>query len=221
MTVSAVSDADYSADGIAYDDRGCASFDVMNDGAKIMNVHLSVPGAHNVANALAAIAVCMHLNISPSVISEGLKDYSGTDRRFQYKGKIGDVTIIDDYAHHPTEIAATLSAAANYPHKKLWVVFQPHTYSRTKALFDEFAKALSAADTVVLADIYAARETDDLGISSEDLCEAIKSLGTLAHYFGSFDEIENFLLQNCSPGDLLITMGAGDIVKVADSLLGH
>ena len=221
VTVSAVSDADYSADGIVYDDRGCASFDVINGGSKIMNVHLSVPGAHNVANALAAIAVCMHLKISPSAISDGLGDYSGTDRRFQYKGKIGEVTVIDDYAHHPTEIAATLAAAANYPHKKLWVVFQPHTYSRTKALFDEFAKALSAADTVVLADIYAARETDNLGISSEDLCEAIKSYGTLAHYFGSFDEIENFLLQNCSPGDLLITMGAGDIVKVADSLLGH
>ncbi len=99
-------------------------------------------------------------------------------------------------------------------------MFQPHTYSRTKALFDEFAKALSAADEVVLADIYAARETDDLGVSSKDLAEAIKSLGTLSEYFGSFDEIENYLLQSCSPGDLLITMGAGDIVKVADDLLG-
>lgn len=221
ITVSSDSPADIAADNIVYDERGCASFDVRQSGKDAMHVHLAVPGAHNVANALAAIAVARHLNIEDKAICDGLDSYKGTDRRFQYKGKIGDVTVIDDYAHHPTEIAATLSAAANVPHKKLWVVFQPHTYSRTKALFDDFAKALSAADAVVLADIYAARETDNLGISSKDLCEAIKSCGTFAEYFGSFDEIENYLLQNCSPGDLLITMGAGDIVKVADSLLGQ
>ena len=220
VTVSATSDADYTAGNISYDDKGCASFDVIHKGEKILAVKLAVPGAHNISNALAAAAVCDHLKIAASYIEEGLGDYTGTDRRFQYKGKIGEVTVVDDYAHHPTEIAATLSAAKNVPHKKLWVVFQPHTYSRTKALFDEFAKALSAADEVVLADIYAARETDDLGVSSKDLAEAIKSLGTLARYFGSFDEIENYLLQSCSPGDLLITMGAGDIVKVADDLLG-
>ena len=220
VTVSASSDADYIAENISYDDKGCASFDVMHEGEKILSVTLAVPGAHNISNALAAVAVCEHLKIPASYIEEGLGDYTGTDRRFQYKGKIGEVTVVDDYAHHPTEIAATLAAAKNVPHKKLWVVFQPHTYSRTKALFDEFAKALSDADEVVLADIYAARETDDLGVSSKDLAEAIKSLGTLSEYFGSFDEIENFLLQSCSPGDLLITMGAGDIVKVADDLLG-
>ena len=219
-TVSATSDADLTAKDIRFDEKGCASFDVISEGKKIMTIGLSVPGVHNVANALAAIAVCRHLDISVDAIVNGLKGYNGTDRRFQYKGKIGQVTIIDDYAHHPTEIAATLAAAANYPHEKLWVVFQPHTYSRTKALFDEFVSALLPADHVVLADIYAAREKDDLGISSKDLCEAIKSNGTSAEYFGSFDEIENFLLQNCSPGDLLITMGAGDIVKVADHLVG-
>lgn len=220
MTVAGVG-AGIVADHITYDDRGCASFDVIKDDNKIMNVRLSVPGEHNVSNALAAVAVCLHLGISETAITGGLEKFCGTDRRFQYKGKIGEVTIIDDYAHHPTEIAATLAAAKNYPHKKIWVVFQPHTYSRTKALFDDFIKALSAADHVVLADVYAAREKDTLGISSNDLCEAIKSYGTFADYFGSFDEIENFLLQNCSPGDLLITMGAGDIVKVADSLLGN
>ena len=213
--------ADITADHVTFDDRGCAAFDVVRDKKTIMNIRLSVPGVHNVSNALAVIAVCLHLAVADAAIRGGLERFHGTDRRFQYKGKIGDVTIIDDYAHHPTEIAATLSAAANYPHKKLWVVFQPHTYTRTKALFDDFVKALSAADHVVLADIYAAREKDTLGISSNDLCEAIKSYGTFADYFGSFDEIENFLLQNCSPGDLLITMGAGDIVKVADSLLGN
>ena len=134
---------------------------------------------------------------------------------------IGGVTIIDDYAHHPQEIAATLAAAKNYPHKKLWCVFQPHTYTRTKAFLDQFAQALSAADEVVLADIYAARETDTLGISSADIAERIEKLGTKAHYFKSFDEIETFLLENCMHGDLLITMGAGDIVKVGENLLGE
>ena len=220
VTVSMTAPADYTAENISYDEKGCACFDVIFKGQKLTEVKLGVPGSHNVENALAVIAVCDHLDIPAADISEGLNSYTGTDRRFQYKGKIGNVTIIDDYAHHPTEIKATLAAAANYPHKKLWVVFQPHTYSRTKALFDDFAKALTAADEVVLADIYAAREKDDLGVSSAGLCEAVKSYGTNARYFGSFDEIENFILQNCSPGDLLITMGAGDIVKVADSLLG-
>ncbi len=220
LTVSAKSEADVTARNISYDDRGCAVFDIAAGKEEIAGVHLSVPGEHNVENALAAAAVCLHLGMDAEVIREGLSAYTGTDRRFEYKGTIGKVTIIDDYAHHPAEIAATLAAAANYPHEKLWVVFQPHTYTRTKALFDEFAKALSAADHVLLADIYAAREVDDLGISSADLCEAVKSYGTLADYFGSFDEIENYVLQNCSPGDLLITMGAGDIVKVADHLVG-
>ena len=220
LTVSGGSAADYTADSVSYDEKGCAGFDVVNHDRTLAHIKLAVPGAHNVSNALAAIAVCDHLGIPVTAMETGINKYTGTDRRFQYKGKIGNVTVIDDYAHHPTEIAATLSAAANVEHGKLWVVFQPHTYSRTKALFDEFAKALSAADEVILADIYAARETDDLGISSKDLCEAVKRCGTLARYFGSFDEIENFLLQNCSPGDLLITMGAGDIVKVADDLLG-
>ena len=155
------------------------------------------------------------------MIAEGLNSFTGTDRRFQYKGQIGGVTIIDDYAHHPTEIEATLHAAANYPHKKIWCVFQSHTYTRTKALLPEFAKALSLADHVVLADIYAARETDTLGISSEDLKEKIAELGTSCEYFPTFDEIENFLLENCTQGDLLITMGAGDVVNIGEQLLGN
>ena len=129
------------------------------------------------------------------------------------------MTIIDDYAHHPTEIEATLHAAANYPHKKIWCVFQPHTYTRTKALLPEFAKALSLADHVVLADIYAARETDTLGIASADLAEETAKLGTDTHYFPSFEQIEAFLKENCRPGDLLITMGAGDVVTVGEDLL--
>ena len=129
------------------------------------------------------------------------------------------VTIIDDYAHHPTEIRATLTAAKNYPHKRLVLAFQPHTYSRTKAFLDDFADVLSMADVVVLADIYAARETDTLGISSSDLAKEAAKLGTDTHYYPSFAEIEAFLKENCKSGDLLITMGAGDVVKIGEELL--
>ena len=131
------------------------------------------------------------------------------------------VTIIDDYAHHPREIAATLAAAKNYPHRKLWCVFQPHTYSRTKAFLDAFAESLAAADGVILADIYAARETDTLGVSSADIAVRLEALGTEVRHFSTFDEIETFILENCINGDLLITMGAGDIVKVGERLLGE
>ncbi len=220
VTVSKTGPADLTAADITYNETGCASFDVIKDQRSIMRLQLEVPGKHNISNALAAVAVCLHMGISPEYIQKGLGDFTGTERRFQFKGKLGGATVIDDYAHHPTEIAATLSAAKNYPHNKIRVVFQPHTYTRTKALFDDFVRELSAADEIVLADIYAAREKNDIGISSNDLCEALKNNGKDAHYFGSFDEIENYMLQNISPGDLLITMGAGDIVKVADSLLG-
>ncbi len=188
-------DADYSAADITYDEYGHPSFYVLHNGADIGSYYLKVPGIHNVSNALAAIAVGRLLVFPDEVIFNGLEDLRGTDRRFQYKGKVGGITIIDDYAHHPTEIEATLHAANNYPHKKIWCVFQPHTYTRTKALLPEFAKALTLADHVVLADIYAARETDNLGISSADLQKQIQELGTPCEYFPTFDEIENFLLR--------------------------
>ena len=168
-------DAEYTATDITYDELGHATFHVLHNGEDLGTCSLKVPGIHNVSNALASIAAGQLLDLSTEVIFDGLKDFGGTDRRFQYKGKIGDVTIIDDYAHHPTEIEATLHAAKNYPHKKIWCVFQPHTYTRTKALLPEFAKALTLADHVVLADIYAARETDNLGISSRNLQEKISN----------------------------------------------
>lgn len=213
-------EADYTASDITYDDLGHASFRVLYKGQSLGTCTLKVPGIHNVSNALSAIAAAQLLKLSWDVTAEGLSGFTGTDRRFQYKGEVGGVTIIDDYAHHPTEIQATLHAAKNYPHKKTWCVFQPHTYTRTKALLSEFAKALSLADHVVLADIYAARETDNLGISSENLKEKIVELGTPCEYFPTFDEIENFLLENCTQGDLLITMGAGDVVNIGEQLLG-
>ena len=200
------SSLDYSATNILHDKKGEASFDLIKSGEFIDRISLSVNGDHNVSNALSAIAVADLLGVPFSKIKEGLKSFHGTDRRFEYKGEVNGFTIIDDYAHHPTEINATLTAAKEYPHKEVWCIFQPHTYTRTKALMDDFAKALTLADHVVLADIYAARETDTLGISSSMLAEKVNALGGCADYFDSFDKIETCLLENCKPGDVLITM---------------
>lgn len=212
---------DYHAEDLTWDAMGCASFDLYHSDRLFGHFTLNVPGEHNVGNAAAAIACADLLGVPASCVAEGLSSFTGTDRRFQKKGVIGGVTIIDDYAHHPTEIRTTLRAAHQFPAKRIWCVFQPHTYSRTKALLDEFVDALTLADKVVLADIYAAREKDTLGVSSDLLREKLEEKGKEAWYFPTFDEIETFLLENCLPGDLLITMGAGDVVRIGEKLLGQ
>ena len=210
----------YQAKNIRFDELARATYELYVDGKEVDTVTLGVSGEHNVYNSLSAAAVCSELGISMEMIKKGLKRFTGTNRRFEKKGELSGVTIIDDYAHHPQEIRATLETAKHYPHKKLWVVFQPHTYTRTRAFLDEFAESLSLADEVILADIYAARETDNLGISSRDIADRIEKMGVKVHYIPSFEEIETFILENCIHGDLLITMGAGDIVKVGENLLG-
>ena len=220
LTFGKTSSSDFYPENITFNEKACATYDAMFRGEKLMTVSLNVPGMHNVTNSLAAIALAKDLKISDESILAGLSAFGGADRRFQYKGCVDGVTIIDDYAHHPTEIRATLTAAEKYPHKRLVLVFQPHTYSRTKAFLDDFADVLSMADVVVLADIYAAREKNTIGISSKDILTKLEEKGTECYYFPSFSEIENFLLENCVNGDLLITMGAGDIVNVGESLLG-
>ena len=220
ITYGSKDSSDYYPSDITYDELANASFNINRKNKAPIQIKLSVPGEYNVYNAIAAVAACDLMGVDPEYMIKALREFTGTNRRFEHKGVVDGVTIVDDYAHHPTEIKATLSAAQNYPHKTLWCVFQPHTYTRTKALMHEFAEALSLADKVVLADIYAARETDHLGISSRTLQEEIKSLGHDCYYFPSFEEIEKFLLQNCTKDDLLITMGAGDVVKIGENLLG-
>ena len=219
ITYSETQDADYQAANISFDEIGNASFDLIKHGDFVKRIQLSVAGNHNVSNALSVLAVADLLEIPLDVAQKGLISFTGTDRRFQYKGERNGFTIIDDYAHHPTEIRATLTSVQNYPHREVWCIFQPHTYTRTKAFFHEFAEALSLADHVILADIYAARETDTLGMSSEALAEELKHLGADAYYLSSFEEIEKFVLEKCIHGDVLITMGAGDVVNIGDSLL--
>jgi UDP-N-acetylmuramate--alanine ligase len=213
--------ADYSYTDVTFDELGRGSYTLLKKGVKSGTVKLGVVGEHNILNSLSVIALMDILKIDNATVLKALEDFNGTDRRFELKGTVGGITILDDYAHHPTEIKATLKAAANYPHKTLWCVFQPHTYTRTNAFLKDFAKALTLADKVVLADIYAAREKNTIGISSKDLQAEIQKLGTECYYFPSFDEIEKFLLENCINGDLLITMGAGDVVKIGENLLGN
>ena len=220
ITVGSGPDADYRAEDISYDDYAHPTFRIISKKSGDMGTaSLNVPGEHNVYNALAAVAVADSLHVPMQAVIEGLKAFTGTNRRFEHKGEVAGITLIDDYAHHPQEITATLKAARKCPHRKLWCVFQPHTYTRTKALLNEFAEALSLADEVILAKIYPARETDTLGISSDDIRILLERKGTSARYIDNFPDIEKFILENCIPGDLLITMGAGDVVNIADELL--
>ena len=215
------SDDNYSAKNIRFNEQGFGSYDLYINGSFAYTVSLSVTGTHNILNSLAAVAVSDHLGIAGETIAQSLTAYNGINRRFQYKGSLGGISIYDDYAHHPTEIQMAISAARKVAHERLVVIFQPHTYTRTQAFLKDFAKALSKADLVVLTDIYAAREKNTLGISSEDLQKEILNLGADCKYFSSFDAVENFLLENSIHGDLLITMGAGDVVNIGENLLGQ
>ncbi len=212
-------EADFSATDISYDEMGRGNFTLLESGKPTDHYALGVVGKHNISNTLACLALASLFGISATTIQDGLSKYSGTERRFQHKGEYAGATVIDDYAHHPTEIRATLTSARNYPHKTLWVAFQPHTYSRTKNFLDEFAEALSLADKVVLADIYAAREKDPGDISSKDLAQLIEKTETEVYYLGDLDTIKKFFEKNLVNGDLLITMGAGNIVEVGESLV--
>ncbi len=214
--------SDFCARNISFDPNGMPVFDVFHDRSKLAHIQLSVPGEHNIANALASFAACRTLGIDAEIITDVLRDFRGTQRRFDILGVTSNnVKIIDDYAHHPTEIKATLRAAVAIPHNRIWCVFQPHTYTRTLALFDEFTESFGDADVLILAEIYAAREKNIYKISSKELANEIKKKqpGREAYYFPRFEEIADFVSNNAQPGDMVITMGAGDVYKVAELLL--
>ena len=219
VTYGCKGNEDYSAANITFDELGYGHYDLMVHGDFVAHINLHVGGMHNISNSLAAAAVAMAMELPMEAIQKGLHSFGGTKRRFEYKGMVNDFTVIDDYAHHPTEISATLTTAQHYPHKELWVVFQPHTYTRTKAFLPEFIEALSGYDHVVLADIYAAREDDPGDIHSKDIAEGLLAKGCDAYYLPSFEAIQQFLLEKCKKGDLLITMGAGDVVNIGENLL--
>jgi UDP-N-acetylmuramate--alanine ligase len=184
------------------------------------DVILNVPGLFNVYNALAVIAVARELEMEFSTIREGLKNFAGVHRRLEVKGKVGEITVIDDYGHHPTEIRETLAAARQVWKEKIITVFQPHRYTRTKALFHEFLTAFSNADTLIVTDIYPAGEEAIEGINAGALCESIRGCGqTDVMYLPGFDEIVDHLLLIAKPSDIVITLGAGNVWKIGEEFL--
>lgn len=211
--------ANWRAENIVHEANGRNSFDVYHNSAFFTTIHLHIPGEHNITNALAAIAASAFLGAAPEDCVKGLHHYTGTERRFQLKGKKDGITVIDDYAHHPTEIKAALAAAQNVQHNTTWCVFQPHTFSRTRFLFDEFGEAFGDADEIIIADIFAARETDDGTVSAAQLAERIAQTGKSARYVGDFAAIEAYLHEHCKSGDLLMTVGAGDVYKIGENFL--
>lgn len=211
--------ADYRAVDITYDEAARASYTLLSPGHPPMKVTLGVPGAHNVSNSLAAVAAFDLTGADREKAAEALKAFTGAQRRLEYKGERDGIKVIDDYAHHPTEIRASLETAMKYEKNELWVIFQPHTYSRTKALLEDFADALSIADHVVLPDIYAAREARDPEVSSELLSERIREKGGDAVYKGGLSEASRYVRDKAVPGDIVITMGAGDVWKCIEEVL--
>lgn len=219
LTYGLEENADVTAEDITWSHFACGTYQCVYKGEKLGEIKLNVPGIHNISNSLAAAACALSLDIPFEKIREGLESFTGTDRRFQVLGHAFGCAVVDDYAHHPTEIRACLSTAQRYPHNKLWCVFQPHTYTRTAAFLDEFAGALSLADEVILSDIYAAREVNTIGVSSNDIVERIRELGARSEYIPDFEGIAAYLEEKMRPGDLLITMGAGEAYKVGNMLM--
>lgn len=205
---------EFTAKDITFDDFGYPHFKLYHKDEKLCDINLNVVGIHNVSNAAACAAAAYALGIDPKYVKEGLEAFTGTKRRFEKKGMLNGALVIDDYAHHPTEIEATLKAAKNLKYNNMWTVFQPHTYTRTLALFDKFSSVLSNAGNVIIADIYAAREKDTGIVSSKQLADNIAN----AVYMPTFEQIEQYLKDNVKPGDIVLTIGAGNVVNIAEDL---
>jgi UDP-N-acetylmuramate--alanine ligase len=215
LTFGFDSSNDYYAANIAETKLARENFTVMKQGKKMADVTLNIPGKHNIYNALAAFAVADSLGVDAAVIADGLHAFTGVHRRFEIRGNFGGITVADDFAHHPTELTATLTAATHMGFRNVWAVFQPHTYSRTFLLLNEFAKALSIADHVVLSEILAVRETNTYNIYAKDLADKIPG----CVWFKTFEEITDYVTKNAQPGDLIITIGGGDVYKCANMIV--
>jgi UDP-N-acetylmuramate--alanine ligase len=214
---------DIYATDVRYD-RFSSSFECHMDGKNLGKIDLEVPGKHNVLNCLAAIGVARQLGIDWKTIASAMNTFRGVKRRFQQKTDQHNILVIDDYAHHPTEIAATLAAAADLGRSRILVAFQPHRYSRLQALYEEFAKSLSATDYVIITDVYAASEAPIEGVNALKLVEKIKKLTNKPVIYLKKDAITAHLLKIAQPGDVILTLGAGDITHLSDQLaegIGH
>lgn len=212
---------EYAARDIRVKDKKTV-FSVLERGKSLGKFKLIVPGKHNVANALSVIAVARKIGIDKRKIKKSIAKFSGARRRFEIKGQKKGITVIDDYAHHPTEIQATLSGLSEYyPNCRIFCVFQPHQYSRTKFLFSDFAKSFSGVHKVIIPDIYEARDTarDKKAVSSEKLVHEVNKISHNAEYIGEFDPAAEYLKKNVKKGDVIITVGAGPVYKVGEEFL--
>ena len=219
ITFGINSDCDFCAKNVVYNHLGFPTFDVYHNDQKKAQISLSIPGQHNVYNALAAIATASEFMHDYELIQTRLSSFENAKRRFEKIGEVNGITIIDEYAHHPSEIKATLQAAHRIESiNKLYCIFQPHTFSRTKELLHEFAGSFKYADEVILTDIYAAREIDNGEVHSKDLLKALLAEGINALYFETFDEIVSYLSDKCKPKDFVMTIGAGDVNKIGYTL---
>ena len=207
-------DADFSIANVHYTSWGYPVFDICHRGEKVLGLELNVAGEHNVLNATAVALASSVMGIDTKSIKKGLESYTGTKRRFEKKGYVNGALVIDDYAHHPTEIEATFKALANVKHNNEWLIFQPHTYTRTISLLDEFASSLSGAKNVIITDIYAAREKDTGIVHAKDLADKIDG----AVYIKTFEEIGEYIKKNAKEGDVVITMGAGNVCNIINYL---
>ena len=211
--------ANFIGRNITYNKNGFPRFDVYHNNSFYGTFELSVPGVHNVSNALACIALCDTYGIEKSDIKEGLKKYTGAHRRFEFVGNFKGAAVYDDYGHHPTEIKATAQALKKKEYHHSWVVFQPHTYSRTKEHLDDFAMSLTGFDNIIITDIYAARETNTYGVSSQDLVNKIRELGRKAIYLSQFSDIKNYLNEHVEENDIVLTLGAGTVTNIGPMLV--
>lgn len=207
----------FCPENLSYQD-GCGEFDVEYDG-EIIHVKLQAVGEHNVKNALACFAAGYAMGLDGAKIAKGLEAFALVHRRFERKGSCRGAVVVDDYAHHPTEIKCTLQTAARLCEGKLYVVFQPHTYTRTMLLLDEFTEAFDDADEIIVTDIYAAREKDNGKIHARDLVERLQKRGRAARYVSGFDEIVDILRGTLQEGDMVITMGAGNVYKIGEQII--
>ena len=210
---------DFFAVNIVFDNDGFPEFDVYSHDKFYERIKLHVPGMHNVLNTLGCIALCNEYGLDKESIKNGLSKFTGVGRRFEFKGKVNGASVYDDYGHHPTEIVATAKALMNKKYNESWVVFQPHTYSRTKLLLEDFAKALLNFDNIIVLDIYAARETNTYNISSQDLANRIKELGKDALFIKDFDECVSYLKSHVQENDIIITQGAGTVTEIGGKLV--
>lgn len=211
--------ADFYATDICFNESGFGKFTVLKNGKVYTKVELAVPGLHNVMNALSVIAAADLLGVPPEKMQKGLSAYCGTKRRFELRGVCNGARVIDDYAHHPTEIMATLKTARSAGRGKILCVFQPHTYTRAYKLKDEFAQSFADCDLVLVVDIYAAREKDTGLINSAEIAEKINEISHNAKYVENFEAAETVLRAKAQPGDFIITLGAGDVNKIAANLV--